>query len=85
MRSLPIFGLGLAFALAGLALFVFTLRKPATSAEDKPAKLRAGTVSAKRAARAGEQAQAAQQTETNKLRIAAAILVALGAAVMIIS
>lgn len=71
MHSLPILGLGIFFALAGLGLFALTLRK------EKEAKVPVK----KHEIRALE----AQKTETAKLRIAAAVSVAIGAALMILS
>lgn len=71
MRSLPLLGLGIFFALAGLGLFAMTLRrKPDAPAPVKKAEIRE---------------LQAQRTETNKLRIAAVIAVAIGAALMVIS
>lgn len=71
MHSLPILGLGIFFALAGLGLFALTLRK------EKDAKVPVK----KHEIRALE----AKKTETAKLRIAAAVSVAIGAALMILS
>lgn len=71
MHSLPILGLGIFFALAGLGLFALTLRK------EKDAKVPVK----KHEIRALE----AQKNETAKLRIAAAVSVAIGAALMILS
>lgn len=72
MRSLPLFGLGIFFALAGIGLFAITLRKQpeAPTAPVKKAELRA---------------QEARQTEANKLRVAAVISVIVGAGLMLIS
>lgn len=72
MRSLPIFGLGVFFALAGIGLFAFTMRKQpsAPTAPVKKSELRE---------------QAVRQTETNKIRIAATISVIVGAGLMLIS
>ncbi len=71
---LPVFGLGLALALAGIGLFALTLRK-ATSAElTKPAVKKADL-----------RVQEAQVAEIKKLRIAGAVLVAVGAVLMVIS
>jgi hypothetical protein len=71
MRSLPILGLGIFFALAGLGLFALTLRK------EKNAKVPVKKHEIR--------AQEAKNVETNKLRIAAAVSVAIGAALMILS
>lgn len=71
MRSLPILGLGIFFALAGLGLFALTLRK------EKDAKVPVKKHEIR--------AQEAQKFETNKLRIAAAVSVVIGAALMILS
>ena len=72
MHSLPLFGLGIFFALAGIGLFAITLRKAkvAAAAPMKKAALREAQV---------------RQAETVKLRIAAVISVAIGAALMMIS
>ncbi|PTX95789.1 hypothetical protein [Opitutus sp. ER46] len=71
MHNLPVFGLGLFFALAGLGLFAYTLRKTAPApAPVKKAELRE---------------LEARQAETNKLRIAAAVGVVVGAALMVLS
>ncbi|HVU33199.1 MAG TPA: hypothetical protein VHE61_07170 [Opitutaceae bacterium] len=77
MRSIPLFGLGIFFALAGVGLFAFTLRKPKTEATGRPMK--------KSALREQAAEQAVRQAETGKLRIAAAISVVVGAALMMIS
>lgn len=71
-HSLPILGLGVFFALGGIALFAVTLRK-ATSPSTAPLK------------KSELRAQQAQQTETNKMRVAAAVMVAVGAALMFLS
>lgn len=64
MHSLPLFGVGVFLAIGGIALFAFTLRKaPASPTPPKKSELRE---------------MAAQQTETNKLRVAAAMLVVAG-------
>jgi hypothetical protein len=72
-HSLPLIGLGVFFALGGIALFAFTLRKATTAKSTTPLK------------KSDLRIQQAQQTETNKLRIAAAILVAGAAALMLLS
>lgn len=78
MRSLPVFGLGIFFALAGLGLFAFTLRRAtAAAAGNKPLK--------KSELRELEEQKAVQKTEANKLRIAGAVCVAIGAALMVLS
>ncbi len=71
MRSLPLLGLGIFFALAGLSLFALTLRKE----KDAKVPLKKSEL----------RVQEAQKVETNKLRIAAAVSVAIGAALMILS
>lgn len=80
MRSLPILGLGIFFALAGIALFVFTLRKVAAPTLAKP-----GVPLKKSELRELEAGKVAQKTETTKLRITGAILVAVGVALMALS
>lgn len=71
MQSLPVFGLGLACSLAGVALFALTLRKSApTSAPLKKSEQRA---------------QAVEQSNTNKLRVAGAVLTVGGAILMLLS
>jgi hypothetical protein len=72
MHSLARLGFGIFFALIGIALFAFTMRKGTTRAVQpvKKSELRV---------------RAAEQTEANKLRIAAAIFVAVGAALMVLS
>jgi hypothetical protein len=72
-HSLPLIGLGVFFALGGIALFALTLRKVTTRASTTPLK------------KSELRVQQAQQAETNKLRIAAAVLVAGGAALMFLS
>jgi len=76
MHSLPLFGLGLALALGGIALFAITLRKPAEAAAGKP-----GIAPKKSELRALE----ARATEMKKLRAAGAVCVAVGAVLMILS
>lgn len=75
MHSLPLIGLGIAFSLGGLALFALTLRKATSAARPATAPMKKSEL----------RELQARQTETNKLRIAAAILVAMGAALMILS
>lgn len=75
MRSLPLLGLGIFFALAGLALFAFTLRQPKTPSAPS-------TLPKKKAELRAEQMM---QTETTKLRMAAAFSAVLGAVLMLIS
>lgn len=72
MHSLPLLGLGIFFALAGIGLFALTLRKAKVPAVAplKKSELR--------------EAQA-RQAETLKLRIAGAISVAIGAVLMTLS
>jgi uncharacterized protein YjeT (DUF2065 family) len=70
MHSIRSIALGIVFALGGLALFAYTLRKVQTPVNPKKSELRE---------------LQARQTETNKLRVAAAILVAVGAVLMIFS
>ena len=77
MRNLPVFGIGIFFALAGLGLFAMTLRNATEAAAKKPLK--------KSEARELEAQKATQRTESNKLRIAGAVCVAVGAALMVIS
>jgi hypothetical protein len=80
MRSLPVFGLGLSFALAGLGLLAVTLRKAKAAEAGK-----AGAPLKKSEVREREAEQAARQMETKKMRIAGAVCLALGATVMILS
>lgn len=78
MHSLPVFGLGIFFALAGLALFAMTLRGATSPASTgKPLK--------KSELRQLEARKEVQKTESNKLRIAGAVCVAVGAALMVLS
>jgi hypothetical protein len=72
-HSLPLIGLGVFFALGGIALFALTLRKATTRTSAAPLK------------KSELRIQQAQQTETSKLRVAAAVLVAGGAALMLLS
>ena len=76
MQSLPLLGLGFSLAIAGIGLFALTMRRPKTEAT-RPA----GQPLKKAELRALE----AQQTETKKLRIAAAIVVVVGAVLMVLS
>lgn len=76
MHSLPVFGLGIAVALLGLGMFAVTLRRSSAAAV---APLKKSQV------RALEVEKAAQKTEANKLRIAGAVCVAVGAALMVLS
>jgi hypothetical protein len=70
-RSLPIFGLGVIFALMGVGLFLLTLRKPKPLAEGaKKAELRE---------------QEALRDEAKKMRIAAGALTAFGVVLLLIS
>lgn len=80
MRSLTIFGLGLSFLLAGIALFAMTLRQAKGTERDK-----AGAPLKKSELRDLEAQKAAHRAETGKLRIAGAVCVALGATVMFLS
>ncbi len=80
MHSLPVFGLGIFFALAGLGLFAMTLVKAKEAAAAK-----AGVPLKKSELRDFEAQKTAKQTEANKLRIAGAVCVAVGAALMTIS
>jgi hypothetical protein len=75
MQSIRLIALGGFFALIGLGLFAYTLRKSTDAA-------RAGGAPVKKSEL---RAQQARQTETNKLRIGAAVLVAIGAALMMLS
>jgi hypothetical protein len=77
MHSLRLIGLGLFFALAGIALFAFTLRKAGASAT-------AGTPG-QPMKKSELRALEAQQAENNKLRIAAALAVVIGAVLMLLS
>ena len=71
MHSLPLFGMGVFFAIAGIGLFSVTLRKAKVAAAPvKKSELRE---------------LQARQLETTKLRIAAAISVAIGVVLMTIS
>jgi hypothetical protein len=72
-HSLSLIGLGVFFALGGIALFALTLRKTTTRTSSAPLK------------KSELRIQQAQQTETSKLRVAAAVLVAGGAALMLLS
>lgn len=75
MHSTPLLAIGLFLAVAGLALFGATLRRPKTA--PRPA----GQPLKKAELRALE----AQQTDTNKMRIAAAVLVVFGTVLLILS
>ncbi len=75
MHSTPLLAIGLFLAVAGLALFAVTLRRP--KLETRPA----GQPLKKAELRALE----AQRTDTNKMRIAAGVLVAFGAVLLILS
>lgn len=81
MRSLPVFGLGIALALVGVGLFALTLRKPkpsgATEGAARPLK--------KSEVRDLETQKLARQTEATKLRIAGAVFAVAGAVLMVIS
>jgi hypothetical protein len=79
-RSISILGLGIFFALAGIGLFAFTLRKVNAGASTKP-----GVPLKKSELRELEGRKTAQKTETNKLRIAGAVCVAAGVALMVLS
>lgn len=72
MHSLQAFGLGIFFALGGVALFALTLRKANVSAA--PVRKSAAV-----------REQRARQTEVTKLRIAGAVSVLIGALLMVIS
>lgn len=80
MRSLPILGLGIFFALAGLGMFAITLRNATAEAQKTP-----GAPLKKSEQRELQAQRAAQQTESSKLRIAAAVSVAIGAALIVFS
>ena len=71
MHSLPVFGLGIFFGLAGIGLFALTLRK----VKPAPAPVKKSEL----------RAQAALEVETKKLRIGAAVSLAVGAALMLLS
>jgi hypothetical protein len=75
MHSLRILGIGAAFALAGLALFAVTLRKPAEpKATMKKSELRER-----------EAQRVAHNDEAKKLRLVSVLCVAVGAVLMILS
>lgn len=78
-HSLRILGLGVALALAGTALIVFTLRKSAPPAAGK------AVVPKKSELREREALQAAQAAESKKLRIVGTLCVLAGATLMILS
>ncbi|MSU24319.1 MAG: hypothetical protein EXS32_10910 [Opitutus sp.] len=71
MHSAPIFALGVFFALAGVALFALTMRKPKSAPEaPKKSELRDLAIDHK---------------NTVKQRLAGAILTVFGAVIMLIS
>ncbi len=79
-HSLSIFAIGLSFALAGIGLFAFTLRKGKA-----PELAKAGVAMKKSQQRELEAERRERQAESTKIRIAGALCTLLGAAVMILS
>ena len=78
MRSLPVFGLGFFFVLAGVAMFAVTfLTAKATESARAPAK--------KSELRHLEAQRATRQADTRKFRIGGAVCVAIGATLMVLS